>query len=361
MKIDFIAIGYYPVIGGTETVVKNIAEIMAKRGHEVTVHTSTYNPNYNGILKDSEVINGVKVIRYKLHPLYVFFPKIRNPNVIHLFSFGDNFVVQSILHHSSKLVSSPIGEEIYSKQKLRYRITGRGILNYSRAIFAMTTYEKNQLNKIYGISLNKIILFPAGVKDDDFFPPNISNVRDDILKVSRENYFIRLARVDKIKRLEFGIRLLPHLQNVKYVIVGTTDDMNYLKELQKLSKELNVEDRVIFAGRVNEDEKRLLLQECKFYLIANHETFGGATIEAMAQGVPIMAPNIEEYIDILVDQVNSLIYGYDSIEDCLKIVEMLLEDDGLRKKLGAEGIKIAREKFYLDSIADTVENIYLSL
>ncbi len=42
MKIDFIAIGYYQIIGGTETVVKNLAEKMALKGHNATVHASTY-------------------------------------------------------------------------------------------------------------------------------------------------------------------------------------------------------------------------------------------------------------------------------------------------------------------------------
>ncbi len=48
MKIDDISIGYFPIVGGTETVVKNIAERMTKRGHDVTVHTSTYNPISRG-------------------------------------------------------------------------------------------------------------------------------------------------------------------------------------------------------------------------------------------------------------------------------------------------------------------------
>ena len=322
MKIDFIAIGSYPIIGGTETVVKNLAERMVLRGHDVKVHASTYNPNYHGTLKHEEVFNGVKVVRYKLLPFYVFLPKIRNPEVIHLFSFGDNFVVQSLLHHSSKFVSSPIGEEIYSKHKLRNRLIGSRILNYSNVIFAQTTYEKVQLNKIYGIPLKKIVFLPAGVKSEDFLQPNTSNVREDILKVSKERYFIRLARLDKFKRLEFGIQLLPYLQDIKYVVAGTTDNMIYLKELQKLSKMLNVEERVIFTGRVNEEEKKLLLHGSQFYLISNHETFGGATVEAMAQGIPIIAPNIEEYKDIVVDQVSSLIYEYDSIKDCINKVQI---------------------------------------
>lgn len=361
MKIDFVAIGYYPIIGGTETLVKNLAERMALKGHNVTVHASKYNPNYNGKLIRREVINGVNVIRYKLLPFYVFLPKIRNSEIIHLFSYGDNFVVQTLLHHSSKFVSSPIGEELYSKHKLRNRLIGSRILNYSNVIFALTTYEKIQLNRIYGISLNKIVVCPLGVKAEDLLSPDTSNVRESILQVICERYFIRLARLDRLKRLEFGIQLLPRLRDIKYIVVGPTDDMSYLKELQELSKRLNVEDRVIFTGRVNEDEKRLLLRKSRFYLIANHETFGGATIEAMAQGTPIVAPNVEEYRDIVIDHFNSLVYEYDSIEDCTKKVEMLNEDDGLRQKLGANGIQMAKENFNWDRIADAAERIYMSL
>ena len=361
MKIDFISIGYYPIIGGTETVVKNLAEKMALKGHNVTVHASTYNPIYSGKLMRREVINGVNVIRYKLLPFYIFLPKIRNPEIIHLFSYGDNFVVQTLLHHSRKFVSSPIGEEINSKHKLRNRLMGSRILNYSNVIFAQTTYEKIELNRIYGISSNKIVFFPVGVKAEDFLPPDTSNVRESILKISSEQYFVRLARLAKFKRLEFGIQLLPHLRDVKYVVVGPADDMSYLKELKELSKRLKVEDRVIFTRKVNEDEKRLLLHKSRFYLIANHETFGGATIEAMAQGTPIVAPNVEEYKDIVIDHFNSLIYEYDSIEDCAKKVEMLNGDDGLRQKLGANEIQMAKENFNWDRIADAAERIYMSL
>lgn len=81
--------------------------------------------------------------------------------------------------------------------------------------------------------------------------------------------------LDRFKRIEFRTRLLPRLRNLKYVVVGTLDDINYLKDLQDLSKKLGVEDRVIFTRSVNEDEKRFLLHQSIFCLIANHETFGG--------------------------------------------------------------------------------------
>ena len=84
------------------------------------------------------------MIRYKLLHFYLFLPKIRNPKIVYLFSYGDNFIIQSFLHHSSKFIRSPIGEEAYAQNKLRSRLMGSMILNYSRVIFAITTYEKNQ-------------------------------------------------------------------------------------------------------------------------------------------------------------------------------------------------------------------------
>ena len=137
MKIDYIAICYWPVVGGTETVLKNVAERMVQRGYDVSIHASTYNPNYNGKLKREDVINGVKITRYQILPFYIFFPKIKDPQIIHLFSYGDNFIFQSLLNHSNLLVSSTIGEEIYAYGKIRNKLLGPRILDYSGIILVL--------------------------------------------------------------------------------------------------------------------------------------------------------------------------------------------------------------------------------
>lgn len=361
MKIDYIAVGYWPVVGGTEFFVKNIAERMAQRGHDVTVHTSTYNPNYNGELKKKEVVNGVKIRRYRLLPFYIFFPKINNQQIVHLYSYGDNFFVQSLLHHSSLLVSSPIGEEVYAYHKIRNKLLGSKVLNYSKVIFAQTTFEENQLSKMYKLKPDKITKLPAGVGEEAFLGPDMVNVKGEISKISRTKYYVRLARLDRFKKIEFGIQLLEHLPNFNYVVVGTLDDTSYLEELKELSKRIGVENKVVFTGKVNEDEKRLLLKNSHFYLIANRETFGGATIEAMAQGVPIIAPDVDEYKDIVVDKMNSMVYRYGSMNSCLQSINKLLQDDALRLKLGETGKLMTRKNFLWDRIADVAENYYWNL
>lgn len=357
-KIDYICIGYSPIVGGTESIVSNIAERMVQRGHDVTVHTSTYNPNYIGDLPRFQIINGVKVRRYRLLPLFIFLPKIRDADIIHLFSYGDNFLIQSLVRSSKLLVTSPIGEEIYAKSKFRNKLLGRFILNRAKKVFAMTNFEKTQLNTLYKVKLEKMVLLPGGVGEESFLPIKIENIREEILKICNLKYFVRLARVDRIKRLEFGIKLLEYFPDLTYVVVGTLDNDAYFNELKDLSERLMLKQRVVFTGKLNEDEKRMLLHNSQFYLISNHETFGIATVEAMAQDVPIVAPFISEYNDILINQENSLLYDYDSIESCRRVVDMLLKNDALKEYLGCKGKHVAREKFYWDRIADVAEKIY---
>jgi len=217
------------------------------------------------------------------------------------------------------------------------------------------------LNSIYGIDSDKIVIWPAGVGDEAFTSPNLKNVREIFLKFSYKKYFIRLARIDRIKKLEFGINLLPYHKDLTYVVIGTIDNSEYLYELKELSKKLQVDDRLIITGKVNEDEKKFLLRNSLFYLISNHETFGVATLEAMAQSVPIIAPNVEEYKDIVLDRVNALIYEYNSTENCVDSIKFLLQDDNFRRELGKNGEKIAREKFHWDHIIDIAEKIYYEL
>lgn len=358
MKIDYICIAYDPVIGGTETIVKNNAERMVRRGHDVTVHTSTYNPNYDGEIRRREVINGVKVIRYRLFPFFIFFPRIKKPEIIHLFSFGDNFIIQSFLRRRNTLITSPIGEEMYSSHKKRIKLAGKYALNFSRVIAAMTEYEKNILVETYGIDRNKIILWPAGVDDGAFSPPDLNKVKKTVVDISRFRYFIRVARIDRFKELEFGIKMLSNLPDMCYVIVCVFHDNDYLNEMKDMAYKLGVSDRLIFTGRINEDEKRFLLRHAVFYLLANHESFGITTLEAMAQGIPVLAANVKEYTGIIFDNINSLVYEYGIVEDATNKALRLINNDILRKELGENGKDAVRKNFMWDNLSDIIEKIY---
>ncbi len=61
-------------------------------------------------------------------------------------------------------------------------------------------------------------------------------------------------------------------------------------KLHRLAKDLGLENNVIFEGRLkNEEVLELMYQSDAFVLASRHETFGVVFIEALAQGLPVIA------------------------------------------------------------------------
>src|SRR5699024_2774556 len=82
---------------------------------------------------------------------------------------------------------------------------------------------------------------------------------------------------------------LPRELNVHFDVVGDGDQRG---SLTKLSSELGVSDRVVWHGKLPDDELRLTLTNATAFVIASiAELQSIATLEAMASGLPIIAAN----------------------------------------------------------------------
>jgi glycosyltransferase involved in cell wall biosynthesis len=93
-----------------------------------------------------------------------------------------------------------------------------------------------------------------------------------------------LANVDPRKRHEDVLRALPALPGVRWSVIG---DGPALGGLERLARELGVEDRVSFTGRVPPAQAHAELARCHVMALPSiDEAFGVAYIEALARGVP---------------------------------------------------------------------------
>ncbi len=75
MKILFITRLFYPHIGGVEKHVYEISKLLKKKGNDITVLTE----KYDDLLKNSEVIEGVKIVRFS-------FPRVKLLGLIFIWS-----------------------------------------------------------------------------------------------------------------------------------------------------------------------------------------------------------------------------------------------------------------------------------
>jgi len=97
---------------------------------------------------------------------------------------------------------------------------------------------------------------------------------------------ITVSSLVKVKNIDVNIRAIPisKLKNYNwtYDIIGNGEEINYLK---KLTKNYDLEDRIIFHGLLKRDEAINMMKKSDIFLMVSApETFGLAYLEAMAKG-----------------------------------------------------------------------------
>ncbi|MEJ7610685.1 MAG: glycosyltransferase family 1 protein [Ferruginibacter sp.] len=77
--------------------------------------------------------------------------------------------------------------------------------------------------------------------------------------------------------------------NRTLVISGVTDDEAYKEKIKEEARKYHAEDRLIFTGPVDENEKYRLMQDCEAFVFPSlAEGFGLPVIEAMHFGKPVI-------------------------------------------------------------------------
>jgi D-inositol-3-phosphate glycosyltransferase len=96
----------------------------------------------------------------------------------------------------------------------------------------------------------------------------------------------------------------------KLILAGHADDPAYFSGLQQLSVDLGIVSSLKFMADFTPQMKRILLGSADMFIspVDNvQETFGVSTIEAMMQGLPVIASDWSGYRDIIEHRVTGLL------------------------------------------------------
>lgn len=143
--------------------------------------------------------------------------------------------------------------------------------------------------------------------------------------------FLSTGQISVRKNHEVVIRAIAKITvpKVKYLIVGFGEEEERLKVL---TKELGIEDNVIFAG-YRSDVKELLHAVDAFVFPSLQEGLPVALMEAMAVGLPIVASRIRGNVDLIEDGVNGWLVECHDISGFSKTMEDLMSRDKTRMQL----------------------------
>ena len=148
--------------------------------------------------------------------------------------------------------------------------------------------NSNDLVENFRVSKNQIITIPN--------PIDIKHINsiEPIENFFSKDFFnlITIGRLDAGKNHKMLIRSIANLPNVRLYIIGegVVGEVELLKDLQHLIKELDLSKRVFMLG-YKPNPFQYLKSANLFIFGSNHEGFPNVLLEAMACGLPILSTN----------------------------------------------------------------------
>lgn len=197
---------------------------------------------------------------------------------------GDVGHFKQIIHSNSVSSLSPLEQEVYHsfiKDRELYQTMGK--------VVCLSTFTLSLLGEEYGVSSNKLVLIPNGLKDERKI---LAAEERSLLKKryhfsNKEKIILFVGRLDEVKGIEILIMsfqaLLHRNENYRLVVVGNGDFSSCLSWCA------TDWSKITFTGRLNKE------QLYDFYQIADigvmpsmHEQCSYVAIEMMMFGLPMI-------------------------------------------------------------------------
>jgi glycosyltransferase involved in cell wall biosynthesis len=149
------------------------------------------------------------------------------------------------------------------------------------------------------------------------------------------------------KGLEYLIAAIGRLSDLRLHldIVGRCDPQSpYVQKLQGLMRELGLEERITFTGRVSDEERAALYREADAFVFPSlDEGYGIVLVEAMGYGLPIVASLVGAIPELVMDHQTGLLVPPADPEALASAIARLASSPQEREELGRNGYRRARE------------------
>ncbi len=181
---------------------------------------------------------------------------------------------------------------------------------------------------------------------------------EEELVQKEESEFINIlavARLEKGKGVDELIEAMVFLPEKYHLAIAGSGRQQ--GELVDRVRDLKLEHRVQFRGWVSGDEKQILFDKADiFCLPSRYDSFGMGYLEAMSNGLPVVAYNWGPIADVVSDNR----CGYLSVEYTpIALAESIkrMETVKVRKKMGAAAKKWVLERFSVSSVAQDINQV----
>ncbi len=390
MKVDLVSEHASPLaaIGGVDAGGQNVhvaalAAGLARRGHEVTVHTR----RDDAALPERVVTqDGYDVVHVPAGParavpkddllphMRAFAQELRRtwtaarPDLVHAHFWMSGLA--SVAAADALPTPVPVLQTFHALGSVKKRHQGaadtspehrveleRGLCRDVAHVVATCTDEVFELRRL-GLSSDRVSIVPCGVDTGVFTP------RGPVAPRSERHRLLVLGRLVERKGQDDAVRALTAVPGAELVVVGgpPPDQLEADPEVRRLravAAEAGVADRLVFTGAVSRADVPAWVRSADVVLaVPWYEPFGITPLEAMACGRPVVATAVGGLVDSVADGVTGELVPPRDPERLGAVLAALLADPHRRAAYGAAGVARVRERYRWSRVVADTEAVY---
>ena len=185
-----------------------------------------------------------------------------------------------------------------------------------------------------------------------FAPPSGSATADDVI--------LSVGNLIPIKGHDLLLKsisaIAPGHPQVQCRIIGDGPER---ARLQELARELHIEDRIHFRGRMPRSEVAAAMRDCTLFALPSwYEGLGCVYLEAMLTERPVIACRGQGIEGVIRHGENGWLVQPKNVDDLSNALQILLSDRPLREKLGGNGRQTVLQGYTLAHQATQLLAIY---
>jgi glycosyltransferase involved in cell wall biosynthesis len=370
--------------GGQNVYVAALSDELARRGHEVTVHTRRDDPSLPEVVRLASGVAvhhvdagpATRLPKDELWPLMEEFAdglarawSGNPPDVVHAHFWMSGFAsvraASRCLHRPAVVQTFHALGVVKRRQQgskdtspAERRTVEAQLVAACDRVVATCTDELFELVRL-GADTGRVSVVPCGVDLDVFGAEGPTCDRDPA-----RSRVVVVSRLVERKGVGNVVEAVARLDDVELVVVGGPvaealgGDPEAVR-LRRLAAELGVADRVRFVGQQSRHNVARILRSADVAVsVPWYEPFGIVPLEAMACGVPVVGSAVGGLIDTVVDGLTGVLVPPRDPTRLAEELGDLLADSDRRTAMGRAGRRRVVERYRWSTVARGVEAAY---
>lgn len=384
MRILHVVPTYMPAwrYGGPIRSVHGLCKALVMRGHDVHVYTTNVDGENDLDIETGVPVDrdGVKVWYFPsrwLRKIY-WSPQMRRVlsyrlagfDIVHLHSVyvWTTWATARLAEQAGKpYLVAPRGALVQDlvRRKRRWvkrawiKLIERHTLERAAAIHVTSEREGQEIAWLR-LKEPAIVVVPNAIDDACSFGRTTLWSVAPVAASPQGEYVLYLGRLSWEKGLDRLMAAMAQLPELRLVIAGS-GDAGYRRTLDDLAKRLGIKERLVYAGHVEGDSKRRLLEQAALLVLPSYsENFGNAVLEAMQSGCPVVVTP-EVGLAPVVQRSGAGFVVQGEPKPLAQAIARIARDKGLRRQMGEAGRRTIAEHFTWPVVAKQMEGVYQSI